>query len=101
MVQVCENLPLYSKPAQHFVGVCAAFEYFDRDTFLKLSVGTFGEIDGPHSAASEFFDNYVRPYPLSNASFFILCETSCSKFRKLLKYAGILAKQFFSLTEEC
>jgi hypothetical protein len=101
MVQIGKDLPLHSEPAQHFVRVCATFEHFDCDTLLKFPVGTFGEIHGAHTAASEFLDNYICPEPLSDAAVFVLCQTSCSKLCELLKHGGILGKQFFSLVEEC
>src|SRR5437868_9273951 len=100
MVKVGKNLPLHSKATQHFIGVCASLEYFDRDALFKPSVGTFGEINGSHTAASEFSDNCVRTEPLAGSIAFVASETRRCELRKLFQDGRILGKQLFSFTKK-
>ena len=100
MIKIGKNLPLRSKATQHFIGVCASLEYFDRDALFKLSVGTFGEINGSHTAAPEFSIYHVRAEPLAGSIAFVASETRRCELRKLFQDGGILGKQLFSFTKK-
>jgi hypothetical protein len=100
MLKIGQNLPLDSKTAQYFVGVCAPLEYFDRDALLKLSVGALGQINGSHAAASEFFDNCVRAHSLANSMAFIVPEMRSRELREFFKGLCVVGQELFSLTEE-
>jgi hypothetical protein len=92
MLKIGQNLALDSKTAQHFVGVCAPLQYFDRDALLKLSVGAFGEINGSHATASEFFDNRVRTHSLANSIAFVAPEARRCDLCEFFENTGILGE---------
>jgi hypothetical protein len=101
MLKIGQYLPLDSKTAQHFVSVCAPLEYFDRDALFKLSVGAFGEINGSHAAAPEFFDNRVRTHSLADSIAFVAPEACRCDLCEFFENIGILGEQLLSFTQEC
>src|SRR5262245_52056230 len=101
MLKISQDLPFGSKTAQHFVGISASLEYFDRDTLFKLSVGASGKINSSHTAASNFVENLVRTDSLSNSIAFVLPEPRCHQLSKFFKKSGIMGQEPFSVAEEC
>jgi hypothetical protein len=57
-----------------------------------LSVGAFGEINGSHAAASEFFDNCVRTHSLANSIAFVAAEAGRCDLCEFFEDTGILGK---------
>jgi hypothetical protein len=101
MLKIGQNLPLNSKTAQHFVGVCAPLEYFDSDPLFKLSVGTLGKIDRSHTAVPQFSDNLVCAQPLPNPVAFVLTEARRRELSEFFERRGVVGEEFLSLTEKC
>src|SRR2546423_6636390 len=100
MLKLGQDLPFDSKTTQSLLRICASLENFDRDTLLELSVGTFGEINGPHTAAPEFSYYHVRAEPLAGSIAFVASETLRCEVRKLFQDGRILGKQLFSFTKK-
>jgi hypothetical protein len=101
MVKIGQDLPLDSKTAQHFIGICAPFEHFDRYTLLKLSIGALGKVNGSHAATPEFSDDRIRADAFADAIAFIVPEAPCCEFREFFENTGIVGEQPLSLKKEC
>jgi hypothetical protein len=92
MIELGQDLAFRSETAQHFVGVRAPLEYFDRDALFKLSVGAFGEINCSHATASEFFDNRVRTHSLANSIPFVAPKACRCDLCEFFENTGILGE---------
>src|SRR4029450_1783691 len=99
MIEPGQDLAFRSETAQHFVGICAALEYFDRDALFKLSVGAFGEINGSHATASEFFDNRVRTHSLAYSIVFVAPEACCCDLCEFFENIGIVGEKRLRLQQ--
>jgi hypothetical protein len=66
-----------------------------------LSVGAFGEINGSHATASEFFDYCVRTHSLADSIAFVAPETCRCDLCEFFENIGILGEQLLSFTQEC
>jgi hypothetical protein len=101
MLEIGQDLPLDSKTAEHFVGICASLEYFDRYALLELSVGALGKVNGSHATTSEFSDDRIRTDAFADAIAFIVPEAPACEFREFFENTGIVGEQPFSLKKEC
>src|SRR5215470_6157508 len=54
MIQRCQDLPFVAEPPQNEIAIKAAFDQFDRDAMLKLSVSAPGFINRAHAPAPDF-----------------------------------------------
>src|SRR5437867_9487190 len=101
MVKIGQDLPLDSKTAQHFIGVCAPFEHFDRYALFKLSVGALGQVNGSHTAAAKFADNCVCTYSLANSIAFVSPESRAGELCKFFENGGIVGQKPFRFAKQC
>src|SRR5437773_1586601 len=100
MLKIGQNLPLDSKTAQHFVGIRAPLENFDRDALFKLSVGALRQINGSHTAASEFADNRVSTDALADPIAFVSPQPCRRELCKFFENSGIAGEELFRFVEE-
>jgi hypothetical protein len=100
MLEIGENLPLETKTPQHFVSIGASFNYFDRDTLLKLPVGTLGKIDRAHPAPPDFSYDGVRADSFANPVAFAVPKARRCELCEFFKGRGIAGEELFSFTQK-
>jgi hypothetical protein len=100
MFELGQNLPLDSKTSQHFISICASFKDLDRDTLLKLSIGTLGKINCAHPAAPEFSYDGIGADSFSDTVAFVVPKARRCKLCEFFEGRGIAGEELFSFTKK-
>jgi hypothetical protein len=86
MVEIGQNLLLVAEAAENGIGVHATLDDLDGNLLLELIVGALGQIDGAHTAASDFTQNLVGADTPSYQGFgrLIGAQLSCRRLQEVL-----------------